>query len=76
MILVDHNEKNQSIDDIDSAVIREIIDHHRVANIATDEPVYFRNEPVGSTCTIVAEMYYEAGIMPSREIAGILSAKQ
>ncbi|MBL7575426.1 manganese-dependent inorganic pyrophosphatase [Peptoniphilus asaccharolyticus DSM 20463] len=74
LILVDHNEKNQSIDDIDSAVIREIIDHHRVANIATDEPVYFRNEPVGSTCTIVAEMYYEAGIMPSREIAGLLSA--
>lgn len=74
LILVDHNEKNQSIDDIEYAVIREIIDHHRVANIATDEPVYFRNEPVGSTCTIVAEMYYEAGIMPSKEIAGILSA--
>lgn len=74
LILVDHNEKNQSIDDIESAVIKEIIDHHRVANIITDEPVYFRNEPVGSTCTIVAEMYYEAGIMPSKEIAGILSA--
>ncbi|WBW50408.1 putative manganese-dependent inorganic diphosphatase [Peptoniphilus equinus] len=74
IILVDHNEKNQSIDDLDTAVIREIIDHHRVANIATDEPVYFRNEPVGSTSTIVAEMYYEAGIMPGKAMAGLLSA--
>lgn len=74
IILVDHNEKNQSIDDIESAEILEIIDHHRVASIATDSPVYFRNEPVGSTSTIIAKMYFESGIMPSKKIAGILSA--
>lgn len=74
LILVDHNERNQSIMDIDSAEILEIIDHHRVANIATNNPVFFRNEPVGSTATIISEMYFEMGIIPSREIAGLLSA--
>lgn len=74
LILVDHNEKNQSIDDIDSAEILEIVDHHRVANISTHNPVYFRNEPVGSTCTIISKMFFESGIMPSKQIAGILSA--
>lgn len=72
IILVDHNEKNQSIDDIDSAEILEIIDHHRVANISTSSPIYFRNEPVGSSATIIGKMYFEQGVMPSREIAGLL----
>lgn len=74
LILVDHNEKNQSIDDIDQAEIIEIIDHHRVANISTTAPLFFRAEPVGSTATIISKMYFESGIRPSKEIAGILCA--
>ena len=74
LILVDHNEKNQSIDDIDQAEIVEIIDHHRVANISTTAPLFFRAEPVGSTATIISKMYFESGIRPSKEIAGILCA--
>lgn len=73
LILVDHNEKNQSIQDIESAEIREIVDHHRVANISTSNPIFFRNEPVGSTSTIIAMMFFEQGVSPSKEIAGILS---
>lgn len=74
LILVDHNERNQSIDDIEEAEIQEIIDHHRVANILTTGPVFFRAEPVGSTATIISEMYLESGIRPSKQIAGILCA--
>lgn len=74
LILVDHNERNQSIDDIEEAEIVEIIDHHRVANILTTGPVFFRAEPVGSTATIISEMYLESGIRPSKQIAGILCA--
>lgn len=74
LILVDHNEKNQSIPDLDSAEIVEIIDHHRVANVATTSPILFRNMPLGSTSTIVSLMYFEQGVSPSREIAGILAA--
>lgn len=74
LILVDHNEKNQSIPDIEVAEIKEIIDHHRVANISTTGPVYFRNEPVGSTCTIISRIYFEHGIRPSKKVAGILCA--
>lgn len=74
LVLVDHNERNQSIDDIDEADIIEIIDHHRVANVVTSAPLHFRSEPVGSTSTIIAKMFFEAGIRPSKEIAGILSA--
>lgn len=74
LILVDHNEKNQSIPDIDVAEIKEIIDHHRVANIATTGPIYFRNEPVGSTCTIISRIYFELGIRPSKQVAGLICA--
>ena len=74
IILVDHNERNQSIDDIDSAEIIQIVDHHRVANVSTSSPIYFRNEPVGSTATIVSKMFFENGIKPSREVAGLLCA--
>ena len=74
LILVDHNEKNQSIDDIDHAEIVEIIDHHRVANISTTAPLFFRAEPVGSTATIISKMYLETGIRPSKQIAGLLCA--
>ncbi len=74
LILVDHNEKNQSIDDIDQAEILEIIDHHRVANISTTAPLFFRAEPVGSTATIISKMYLESGLRPSKKIAGLLCA--
>lgn len=74
LILVDHNERNQSIDDIDEADIVEIIDHHRVANVVTSAPLIFRSEPVGSTATIISKMFFEAGIRPNKEIAGILCA--
>ena len=74
IILVDHNERNQSIDDLDSAEILQIVDHHRVANVATSSPIFFRNEPVGSTATIVSKMFFENGIMPSAEVAGLLCA--
>ena len=72
LILVDHNERNQSVDDMECCDITEIIDHHRVANVATQNPVYFRNEPVGSTCTILSKMFLEKGIVPTRQTAGLL----
>lgn len=74
VILVDHNERNQSIDDFDSVEIVEIIDHHRVANIMTNNPIYFRNLPVGSSNTIIAMMYFEQGITPSKNMAGLMAS--
>jgi manganese-dependent inorganic pyrophosphatase len=72
LIQVDHNEYAQSIDGVEEAEIIEVIDHHRVADIQTSYPIFFRNEPVGSTSTIVAKIFIERGITISREIAGIL----
>ncbi len=74
VILVDHNERSQSVDGLEESEILEIIDHHRVADVFTGNPVYFRNEPVGSTSTIVASIYFENGRRPSKKIAGILAA--
>lgn len=74
VILVDHNERSQSIDGIEECEILEIIDHHRIADIFTGNPIYFRNEPVGSTSTIIASMMFENGRRPSKKIAGILAA--
>ena len=74
VILVDHNERSQSIDGLEEAEILEIIDHHRIADVFTGSPIYFRNEPVGSTCTIVASILFENGRIPSKKIAGILAA--
>lgn len=74
IVLVDHNEKSQSVKGIDDAEILEIIDHHRIADIQTSSPIYFRNEPVGSTSTIVASIFFENGIRPSKKSAAILSA--
>ncbi|QUY64650.1 putative manganese-dependent inorganic diphosphatase [Helcococcus kunzii] len=74
LILVDHNESNQSIDDRDNVEILEIIDHHRVANIHTNSPIYFRNVPVGCTSTILAMMYKEYGLTPSKEMAGLMAS--
>ena len=74
VILVDHNERAQSVEGLNQAEILEIVDHHRLADIETKTPIYVRNEPVGSTATIIAGMYQEKGLMPSVKIAGLLTA--
>lgn len=71
-VLVDHNEFTQSIDDIDSGEVTEIIDHHRIGNVETAHPIMFRNQIVGSTCTIVYNMYKEEGIVPDKKTASLL----
>lgn len=72
VILVDHNEVSQAVDGIDEAEILEIIDHHRVGDISTVAPIYVFNDPVGSTCTVVANIMFLHQIRISPEIAGIL----
>lgn len=72
IILVDHNEKTQSVLGIEDAEILEIIDHHRIADVQTGMPIYFRNEPVGSTSTIIASIFFDNGIRPSKSTAGLL----
>jgi len=74
VVLVDHNEAAQSVSGLDQAEILEIIDHHRLADVQTGNPIYFRNEPVGSTATIIASMFQEKGIMPSESMAGLLAS--
>ncbi len=72
VIMVDHNEKGQAVDGIENADIREIIDHHKLAAVSTISPVYFRNQPLGCTATIIYQMYQEAGIAIEKKIAGLL----
>ena len=72
LILVDHNEKSQAVDGIEEADIQEIIDHHRLGSIETIGPVYFRNQPVGCTATIVYQMYQEEGVEVEPVIASLL----
>ncbi|MDQ0149725.1 putative manganese-dependent inorganic diphosphatase [Eubacterium multiforme] len=72
VIQVDHNERAQSVPGLEEAEVLEIIDHHRVADIQTNNPIFFRNEPIGSTSSIVSKCYFENGIRPSKEIAGLL----
>ena len=72
IILVDHNEATQAVEGFDQAEILEIIDHHRIGNLETTGPVYFRNVPVGCTATILYQMFGEQGMTPSKEIAGLL----
>lgn len=72
VILVDHNEKTQAVEGLEEADILEIIDHHRIGSLETVGPVYFRNEPVGCTATIVYSMYKEKGMKPDRSMAGLL----
>ena len=72
LILVDHNEKSQAVNGMDAAEILEIIDHHRLGTVATNKPVYFRNQPLGSTCTILYLMYLESGVEISPSIAGLM----
>ncbi|MHC1721118.1 MAG: putative manganese-dependent inorganic diphosphatase [Clostridiaceae bacterium] len=72
LILVDHNEKSQSVNGLEDADVIEIVDHHRIADIQTSNPIYFRNQPVGCTATIIASIYAENGIEPGKEVAGLL----
>lgn len=72
VILMDHNEKGQSVDGIEEAEVLEVIDHHRVADFQTNNPLFFRSEPIGSTSTIVAKCFFERDIQPSKEAAGLL----
>ncbi len=72
VILVDHNEYDQSVEGLDEAEIVEIVDHHKLGDISTNLPISFRNVPVGSTCTIIYQMYQEHGLEPKRPIAGLL----
>lgn len=72
LILVDHNERSQAVNGLEDANILEIIDHHRLGTIETMAPVFFRNQPLGCTATIVYQMYCENGIKISKKIAGLL----
>ncbi|AWB31197.1 putative manganese-dependent inorganic diphosphatase [Clostridium botulinum] len=74
VILVDHNEIGQSVPGLEEAEIMEIIDHHRIGGVNTASPIFFRNQPVGSTSTIIANMFFENNITPSKEIAGLLAS--
>lgn len=74
VILVDHNEASQTVDGINFADILEIIDHHRIGTLETLEPVFFRNQPLGCTATIIYQMYKENGVEIPKNIAGLLMA--
>ena len=74
LILVDHNELSQAVQGADEVEIIEIIDHHRIGTLATQQPILFRNEPVGSTCTIVADCFFRNQVELPRDIAGLLLA--
>lgn len=74
LILVDHNEASQTVDGIEFAEILEIIDHHRIGTLETMSPVYFRNQPLGCTATIIYQMYQEKGVEIPKNIAGIMMA--
>jgi manganese-dependent inorganic pyrophosphatase len=74
LILVDHNELSQAVQGADEVEIIEIIDHHRLGSLTTQQPILFRNEPVGSTCTIVADCFFRHGVELPAGIAGLLLA--
>jgi manganese-dependent inorganic pyrophosphatase len=74
LVLVDHNEVTQAVPGAEEVTIAEIIDHHRLGALNTSQPILFINEPVGSTCTIVADLFRREGVLPSPEIAGIMMA--
>lgn len=74
VILVDHNERSQSVDGIDEVTLLEIIDHHRIGGIQTMNPIYFRNQPLGCTATIVYQMFHENNVEIPKQIASLLCA--
>lgn len=72
LVLVDHNEMTQAVTGAEEVTITEILDHHRLGSLATPQPILFINDPVGSTCTIIADLFRRDGLSPSPQIAGIL----
>ena len=74
LILVDHNERSQAVDNIEEAEILEILDHHRIGSLETFQPIMFRNQPVGCTATIMYEIYAEKYLEIPENIAGLLCA--
>lgn len=72
VILVDHNEKSQAVDGIEQAEILEIIDHHKIGSLETIQPIYFRNQPLGCSSTIIYLMYMEKNIIIPKEMAGLM----
>lgn len=72
VMLVDHNEFQQSVADIEDVKILSVVDHHRVSNFQTADPLYYRAEPVGCTSTIILKLYKEAGLAPTKAVAGIM----
>jgi len=72
LILVDHNEKTQAAEGLEEAEVLEIIDHHRIGSLETNNPVYFRNMPVGCTCTIIYQMYRENDVAVDPQTAGLM----
>ena len=71
-ILVDHSAKNQAINNIDKALVEEIIDHHHIGNIETDYPIFYRNQKCGCTATIISMLYQENGLLPDDKYSGLL----
>ncbi len=74
LVLVDHNELSQAVPGADQVEILEVIDHHRLGNFHTEMPIRFINQPLGSTCSVVASLYREAGVAPKPRIAGLMLA--
>ena len=72
LVLVDHNELSQAVDGANEVEIAEVVDHHRLGNAPTHQPILFINRPLGSTCSIVADMFRTAGLTPSPQIAGLM----
>ncbi|WP_170008823.1 manganese-dependent inorganic pyrophosphatase [Bacillus fonticola] len=72
VILVDHNERQQSVADINEVRVLEVIDHHRISNFETSDPLYYRAEPVGCTATILNKLYKENGVAIRKEVAGLM----
>ncbi len=72
IVLVDHNELTQAVPGADEVTITEIIDHHRLGPMATPQPILFINEPVGSTCTIIADLFRRHNLTPSADVAGLM----
>ncbi|WP_078578113.1 manganese-dependent inorganic pyrophosphatase [Salipaludibacillus agaradhaerens] len=72
VILVDHNERQQSVQDLDKVQVMEVIDHHRIANFETESPLYYRAEPVGCTATILNKLYKEHDVSIKKEMAGLM----
>ena len=72
VILVDHNEFTQSVDNIENAKIKMVVDHHRISDFKTAEPLYYRAEPVGCTCTVLFKLYKENGVQIDKKVAGLM----